>query len=502
MLHLCSKKNRVKENVLSVLCISTVLLIAFLFSLTARSQILTILDSYTDSSVFQYIARVMLKGGVPYRDTFDHKGPLLYFINVFALWISPDKGLWIVELIVLCLSFLFMYRLSRLFCNKITSVFVVLAIVPVLNRYFEGGNLTEEYALPFIVGALYIFTDFFLNQKINPFRLILCGAFLGAVLMLRVNMIAVWIVMCLGVFVHCIYYREYKRLFYFFGYFMFGLFIAVVPFIIWLALHGALQDFWNNYILFNFAYSSDGQRANIYSKLDSFLHFLYEPLVMVACGVMSVSFLKKKSLLNILHLFCLLATLLLTCISGQTYGHYGMILVPILIIPLAYIGKACDSAFGKNQLGVVFVVLYLLISSVLPTWEGLTNKALNAYQNRGTEKIDASVLAVSSWVENNTEEDELIIVCGNWNIIYNLSNRFAASKYSYQSPVGAIDSDIERTFFEELSENKPAAIILPSEFYAHDRMHEFIDAHNYIRVYVDNVDDNIEFYIPACTKSS
>lgn len=489
------KNLRTKEIAISALCIAAISMIALIFSFAAKSQIFTPSNSLTDSSVFQYVARVMLKGGVPYRDTFDHKGPLIYFINAFALWLSPEKGLWIVELVVLVLSFVIMYRLSRLFCNKITSVFVVIAIVPILYQYFEGGNFTEEYALPLVAGALYIFSDFFINKKISRFRLLICGASLGAVLMLRVNMISVWIVMSLGVFALSIYNREYKRLFSFLGYFMLGLLIVVAPFIIWLAVHGALKDFWNSYIVFNFAYSSDAVRANIYSKAYSFLHFLYVPLVMVAGGVTCVSFFKKRNFLDVLYLICLILTLLLTCISGQFYGHYGMIIVPILIIPLAYIGKVCDNAFEKNQLLSIFIIIYLLVSSALPTWQALTNNALVSFQNRGNEKIDSTVLAVSSWVEENTGEDERIIVCGNWNIIYNQSNRFAASKYSYQSPICEINSDMGSEFFEEISQNKPKAIILLKGFFAYDKMQQFIIKYNYVRVNVNDTGDNIELYI-------
>ncbi|MBR6650450.1 MAG: hypothetical protein IKL36_03470, partial [Clostridia bacterium] len=181
-------KLKIKRFSISAICIVAVLLIAALFSLTAKSQIMIEYSDSTDSSVFLYVARSILNGEVPYRDTFDHKGPLMYLLNVIALSISPEVGLWIVELATLSAAFLIMYKLSCLFCKNTTSVFVVLSIVPALARYFDGGNLIEEYALPFIAGALYIFTDYFLNNKITKLRLVICGICLGAVLMLRINM--------------------------------------------------------------------------------------------------------------------------------------------------------------------------------------------------------------------------------------------------------------------------------------------------------------------------
>ena len=35
----------------------------------------------TDSGVFRYIAYAMQRGALPYVDSFDHKGPLIYLLN-------------------------------------------------------------------------------------------------------------------------------------------------------------------------------------------------------------------------------------------------------------------------------------------------------------------------------------------------------------------------------------------------------------------------------------
>lgn len=55
-----------------------------------------------DSSVFKYMALVISKGGMPYKDAFDHKGPLLYIINYIGQLISYYRGVWVIE----CLSML------------------------------------------------------------------------------------------------------------------------------------------------------------------------------------------------------------------------------------------------------------------------------------------------------------------------------------------------------------------------------------------------------------
>ena len=66
-----------------------------------------------DSSVFLYIGKRMLEGKLPYRDLFDHKGPILYLIEVSGLRLSPHStnGVWVLEVLNL-LAASYLIRLS------------------------------------------------------------------------------------------------------------------------------------------------------------------------------------------------------------------------------------------------------------------------------------------------------------------------------------------------------------------------------------------------------
>lgn len=169
-------------------------------------------NSTTDSSVFRTVATYMLEGGIPYKDSFDHKGPLLYILNYFGMLLGDFKGIWIIEFIGLLITFCFIYKIARMKLNKLNSLFVLFMSTSVLYKYFEGGNFTEEYAMPFIATSLFIFIDYFLNSKITRFRLCVCGASLAAVTLLRINMISLWIVFGIVVFVKGLIEKEYKEL--------------------------------------------------------------------------------------------------------------------------------------------------------------------------------------------------------------------------------------------------------------------------------------------------
>ena len=295
----------------------TVLLLAFLFSLQCSNHIWHKGNIKTDSSVFYYVARVMANGGMPYKDTFDHKGPLLYVLNLIGQRISSWRGIWAVELIFLTAAFYLMYRTARLLSGRLFSVIAVLAAGALLYEFFDGGNYSEEYALLFIAGAQYIFADYFLNQKITTLRLVLCGASFGAVLMLRPNMASLWVVMCLGVLYQCVRDKKAADLAGFLLFFLAGTLLVCVPFCIWLGAGGAFGAFIDCYLKFNALYtaSTRGDLQTAY-RVEAFNFFLRYRIALIAgCAAVYFSY-KSKRLCDLLHLLFFFASLVFLCISA------------------------------------------------------------------------------------------------------------------------------------------------------------------------------------------
>lgn len=57
---------------------------------------------YTDASVFETVAMMMQRGYMPYLDSFDHKGPVIYLLNYIGALLSPMSGVWFVEFFSCC----------------------------------------------------------------------------------------------------------------------------------------------------------------------------------------------------------------------------------------------------------------------------------------------------------------------------------------------------------------------------------------------------------------
>lgn len=212
-------------------------------------------DCYTDSGVFMSIGQHMMKGFMPYRDIFDHKGPLIYVINWLGMSIKYNHGVWLMELITMVVTALLVYKLARLFCNRFFSILTFLISFWTIESYFSDGNLCEEYALPWLMMSLFFFTDYLLNKKINNTRLFLIGFGCTMVSLLRINMIGLWVVLCVAILIKLVVEKDFLFLKKTILWFLIGFLSGVLPFLIWLMLTGSMKAFIEQYFIFNFRYS-------------------------------------------------------------------------------------------------------------------------------------------------------------------------------------------------------------------------------------------------------
>lgn len=479
------------ENIVALIG-SFVLSILFMFKSPLHPWIGGLSD--IDSSVFKTVAFMMERGYMPYLDTFDHKGPLLYVLNYMGNQISYYRGIWIIEVIAICICFFMIYKIARLLCKKIPSIIVLLVSTTLLFGYFEAGNFCEEYAMPFIAIATYIFLDYLLNNKVNNLRIIISGFCFGSILMLRPNMIALWIVYCLYIFISLIVTKEYKTLISFIINFLLGAIIIILPLIVWLAMNRAFEAFWECYITFNFAYSSaDGGRALLSAKIDSFMYFFNTLISIVSTLSLLLNSRKETFVLNISYLAYYILTLVLTVMSGMAYGHYGMVLIPVFAYPLALIFKRVESIEEIRVQNVVewLVILYAIVFIVYPSWSPLLKTIPETYKNRGEANyVTREPFNTIIWyVLDNTTEDEKISVYGSWDIAYVISKREHATRYSYQYPIGEVNPDILDDYFTQLEEEQPKIIII-QKYHYDQRMQEFLKENNYEMLWNEEPDFN------------
>lgn len=113
-----------------------------------------------DSSIYYMVGERWLHGEIPYRDVFDHKGPLLYLINLVAVLLGGAKSFFFIEWLVFFLT-AFIVKETLDFVVPRSFVCISLLFFPLMVSFCTtpniliGGNIPDEYAMPLVACCVY-----------------------------------------------------------------------------------------------------------------------------------------------------------------------------------------------------------------------------------------------------------------------------------------------------------------------------------------------------------
>ena len=459
------------SRVLVALCLAGMVLVVSMQS--PMNPFHTSLGS-VDSCVFHYVANVMEQGGLPYRDTFDHKGPLLYFINWLGLKLSYNHGTWYIEYAFLLVWAALVYKTARLFCSRVASCAVVCLSISGLFSCYFGGNYPECYTLPFISGALYIFTDYFLNGTVTRLRLVLCGASMACALLLKPNSIAVWVVFSLTVLFQCIRERQANRLLPFLGWFLLGAAVVLGPVLVWLIANGIWNDFVQVYLLFNLEYAGAWSGMSVTAVA---VRFLRRGLTF-PCAVAAVLLaLRERRTYWTAYVLYGAVSLWMCSVSRNLYTYYPITLIPCYAVPFAKLLETVQT--DRRHLADLQKLAVVMAAVLCMFWVGPLRTAAGGilHASREINLGDDQHQAVFAMIEEETTPDDKIIVYGNEDAFYVYGHRMAASKYSFQYPILLIDAERRAEFFRQLEETPPKLIIVQSLWCDDDYIEGFLTEH-------------------------
>ncbi len=320
-----------------------------------------------DSGIFQEMGICLLQGGIPYVDLFDHKGPILWFIQALGIWLSPRWGLLALQTISLFCTILLWYKSIYLIIEKqLLSIFIILFCLFFLLAFYERGNLCEEWSLPFISLPIHIFikrwrattnaqtlTSIFIHS--DTFIIGLC---VGIISMIRINNTAPIIGFVLWHFIKCIQLKDYNRLWKDIVIICSGMaiiFSLCASFYLFIADWNGVYEMIYGTFIFNYLYlfGDVGSRLPFNVKL---LH--YTPSIGFITILLILIFLYRKKEIVTTTLISYCATLL--SIGRFGYGHYMIILVPLFVVTISLIVHC-----KNNWIKLLFITTIVLSIKLL-----------------------------------------------------------------------------------------------------------------------------------------
>ena len=464
-----------------------VVLFGFAFWLSLSTRFFFGLRDYGhDAGLFAYVGYAITQGKALYTQAWDNKGPLLYMIEALGILINYSHGIYFLELLALFGTVVFLYKTAGLFVSR--GVALPCAVVSMLSLIttLEGGNLSEEYALPFTALAFYLIAKYLRSGlRLKAVEMMLVGMCISAVFLLRMNILAFLCVAVLGVIVVLLKEKNYKELGKVFLFAFLGFAIFTAPFVIYLAAKGSLKACIDSAYLGAvgaFSPISKGKRINNVNNMALSLSAsgsLFIAVLFIFFFALDYILNKKYKkcrndpfdVLCAISFFGLFATLLANSLSGANHLHYFMSFVPVMLLPTVWLAKAALRIVKPERLGGKIKKYYkpavsFGLAAVIGFSCVLQNSIALFWKYKYGSKTDEPAKAdlVVDYIRQNTEETDLVEVIGYETAVtsYYSAKRLAASNYFYYAN-GRFSEEAKTEFSnkiaEDLMKNHPKLIM-------------------------------------------
>ena len=339
-------------------------------------------NPWVSPGCYHTVGKSLWSGMIPYRDLYEHKGPLVYALHSLATLISYRSFIGMYFLLIPFAFFFFYYsrRLLRLFTDQpLEPWFPVICIgVYTLNSYLTGDSV-EEMFFPFMIYSIYVVFRYIIKN--TPFPRSTCislGFGLGVIFWTKFVLLPFFVV--LFVFLSYMMSKRHHLDNYIFllKHSLAGFIIVTLPIILFYSLTGALSSMLEVYFHDNLFLYMSAQSINIkFDETASFLSILFgnihysvvfnTPLyIALIIGMLTLWKLEK-------YCFTLFTSLVLTILfliflKPVVMPYYTLMLgffAPVATLPFTNISvklKSFDFIVEKNfRIFLSFVGVFLVL---------------------------------------------------------------------------------------------------------------------------------------------
>lgn len=442
----------------------------------------------SDSAIFAMVGRVILDGGLPYRDAWDNKTPGVYYIDALAMLLfgANQWALWIGDLIVIYATAVLMWGLvwwatrHGLLAATASIVFLFIARHA---AFASHSNFTESYALLPQVLCFVLGYGFLLHPSRRlSFAL---GAAASAIFLIKQSSIGVALVFVLALLLswHPVI-RAPQRWTWLATFVAGGLSVlgVVAAYFAW---HGVLRVALDAILRHPVAFhewvsveSSPWWRAGIETLTQSWVVPVLAPLFpLFVLGIRAaLRRLRDGSVtdrrdaafatLTIWAAVTLVVDLGLVNITGREYTHYYITLAPSVALLTAaglaalFRSRAAETGSQRKDVSflvgvVVYTVVVTGLYSLAVTIDDLSDVGWNVWQ-------PARRTWPSAYVIQHTEPDDRVLVWGARAQVNFQTGRMSPTRYHYSYALiveGYTTGERVQELIAELEANPPALIL-------------------------------------------
>ena len=423
-----------------------------------------------DYAIFSYIGQQILRGKMPYTQLWDHKPPVIFYLNALGLRLTGGDltGIWILEVLAFLAGALILFRLLRDRFPKWLSLFVIVPGLLHYVRVLDFGNYTEEVTLFFVLCALGLY---FSSRGGKSFPGgFLSGILCGLAFTSKQNTIGCWIALFLTDLMLFLSNREGRS--FFRERLSFWLsaaagFLAVnAAWVIYFAANHALSAYWDVAFRFNLIYSEksgDSRLACAWTTLtflpsiSPFLFFGYCSWAAACVHALRSgirNFIKNQPLC-VWALIDLPVELFFAGLSGMNYQHYFILcILPLTILLCSALFRLSEKIhLSRNRFAILTVLILFAASAPL----------FRCFRDNYIPRAQSSYTKTRGYLLSETVPDEPVLVWGSRSAIYVMSGRYAPTAYFNERPLYLFPGSVRASQWDELLkdlENDPPRVII------------------------------------------
>ena len=426
-----------------------------------------------DESLYMTIAQDIVKGGLPYKTSWEHKGPFLFYFLAIPCFFFKSQLLAqrIFAMLTLFGSGLLLYLLGRRFCGRRWAVFAPFLFV-IGYSWMPGQPSNAEIftLLPVLASLAFLVVtpfDHGISKSNAKLRVMFSGVMFSLVLRCKIN-----VVFCLAGIPWLLIRREshpcgkirYGETFAIFAWFLLGLFPVPLLTMGYFWSVGILKDFWDAYIVFNLAYSTQGSIRVMFANF--WKSILVQPLIpwsvtaIVCCLVLI--WRRQVKLIGLRE--CTAIDFLLVTFFGSAvavlaprfvFNHYFLLFLPSVCLLAGY----CARVFLKGVRGASVALLSLIGLLVVLQAPG----ALMEYRKNRADYRRSPLMKTAEYIHSHTSPSDTIFVLGGNPILYFLTDRIAPTRYFWWVHHTGFWGDLlhaQNTPYAEIQSKPPRYFIL------------------------------------------
>lgn len=409
---------------------------------------------YGDEGIYQVIGTSLNNGKLLYREIFDNKPPLLYWL--YSFFDSDQFAIRLASLIGGLLSIVIFYFLSKkLFKNNnnihylTTLIFAILYGLPI----FEGNiaNAENFMLLPILASSFLIVT-----QK----RFFIAGVLLGIAFLFKI--VAIFDFSAFLVFCFILNFNSIKKYIKLFNIFI-GFSLPIVLVALFFITNNAFVDFIKATFITNISYVS---YAN---KIGNIPFLLFAKLILLGGFIFYIFKRRKKINETTLFIFIWFGfSIFNTFFSQRPYSHYVLVLLPALCLMIGLV------LFERNK-KIIAIFLIITLLAIIKVF-GIPNfkKNINYYQNFISYlKNDITTTSYQTFFDRNTPvdyevalfikpklgKDDTIFVWGNNAQLYQLTDVVAPTKYVVAYHISSYSDGVINTI-NAIEASRPKYIVV------------------------------------------